>query len=242
MPGNQNDVVELIRRSLASCASAGDLKNLPTFLIPRPYGLESWSSSGSRTSADMALAYYCCHGLSGDRSRKNLFGYPGLLRKLSSPPPWVEVEPRDSAGDISPERAVELRPLVLVALQHSEESLVAQYQSERNRNTLFLNEILGHTDSVVVQEIARDSFRQCVSLGTCLGAVFDAVYDAVFFFDEFTVADGAPDLLLWQPEQPSMWFFSEVKAPGDSLSASQKGWLREHWELVRGHYSITLLE
>lgn len=72
---------------------------------------------------------------------------------------------------------------------------------------------------------------------------FARVYDSVFDFDEFDVKSGTPDLLVWLSVQSSsLWFFSEVKAPGDYLGNTQKGWLHEHWDTMRGHYCLTILE
>jgi hypothetical protein len=245
MHERQNDVVELVRRSLSSCATAGAITSVPTFLIPEPREFKSPSFTDGGIAADVALAYYCSQGLSGDRTRARLSlqGYPGLLRDLSGPPPWVEVQPEDVEGDISPERAAELRPLVVFAQEHNEESLVARYRTERGRHASVLDRVVGQTASAAVQELSVDSFRQRVALAKFLGVeVFSVIYEAVFSFDEFTVAEGVPDLFLWLPGEPSFWFFSEVKASGDSLRASQKRWLHQHWELVRGHYSITALE
>jgi hypothetical protein len=245
MHERQNDVVELVRRSLASCATAGSITSLPTFLIQKPRELEPPSSTDGGVAADVALGYYCSQGFSGDRTRARLSlqGYPGLLRDLSGPPSWVEVEPEDAEGDISPERAQELRPLVQLAQEYSEEFLVSRYRTERGGHASVLDRIVGQPASMVVHELLVDCFRQRIALAKSIGIeVFSAVYEAVFSFDEFTVAEGAPDLLLWLPGEPSFWFFSEVKASGDSLRASQKGWLYQHWELVRGHYSITALE
>jgi hypothetical protein len=72
---------------------------------------------------------------------------------------------------------------------------------------------------------------------------FARVYDSVFDFDEFDVKSGTPDLLVWLSAQSSsLWFFSEVKAPEDYLGNTQKGWLHEHWDTMRGHYCLTILE
>src|SRR5262245_15904100 len=80
----------------------------PTLLIRRPPGLATWASAGSRTSADLALGYFGTGGFEGDRTRLNTYGYPGLLRELGSPPPWVEIDPEDVEGMISAERQSEL--------------------------------------------------------------------------------------------------------------------------------------
>ena len=238
MDAIQNDVVELVRRSLASSATAASIKSFPTFLVQKPRGLDGI------IAADVALGYFCSQGFSGDRARARLSlqGYPGLLRDLSNPPPWVHVEPEDVEGEISPERAQELCPLVQLAQEESEEILVSRYCTYDGRASVF-DCIPGQTTFGVVHEFSVHCFRQRVTLARSLGVeVFSAIYEAVFSFDEFTVAEGAPDLLLWLPREPTFWFFSEVKASGDSLRASQKAWLRQHWELVRGHYCITALE
>ena len=103
---------------------------------------------------------------------------------------------------------------------------------------------MGRPTASVVTEVGANSFQEFITLGKVLGVdLFDALYEAVFEFDEFTVAAGAPDLLVWLPRhEPSCWFFSEVKAPDDSHRTSQKGWLHQHWDLVRGHYLIAVLE
>jgi hypothetical protein len=57
--------------------------------------------------------------------------------------------------------------------------------------------------------------------------------------DEDRVAPGAPDLFLWHPNPAyNLWFFAEVKGPGDSLRKNQSGWIRGHWEHIRGHVMI----
>ena len=84
--------------------------------------------------------------------------------------------------------------------------------------------------------------RERNALRDALGeAGLDSVLKAVFDFDEFTAAAGAPDILVWAPDS-SCWFFSEVKAPGDSLRRSQTDWLRRHSDVVHGHYVLTILE
>jgi hypothetical protein len=235
----QRDLIELIRRSLATCGNAAAITSLPTFLLRGP---GSPYSVGMGTAADIALSYYCLQGFYGDRTRARLspHGYPGLLRDLSEPPSWVEVQSEDVGGDMS---AAELRPLIGVAHEQNEELLLARRRAEFEHNAFVLNRVGGHVAPVVVEELSVDCFRRCLALARSLGEQkFWAVFDAVFPFDEFTVAEGAPDLLLWLPEEPGLWFFSEVKAPGDSLRVGQKVWLHEHWDLVCGHYAITVFE
>ena len=188
MDEKQNNVVELIRRSLAASSGAQGVKGVPILLIERPDGLQSWSSTDAGTSADLALAYYYSHGFLADRTRMNLYGYPGLLSTLSNPPPWIEVEPEDVDGGISEDRADELCPLIVHAQEHAVESLVSRYRSEQQHKALVLERFVGLASSSVVTEVGADSFRDLVGLAKVLGvALFEAIYDAVFEFDEFTL-------------------------------------------------------
>ena len=95
--------------------------------------------------------------------------------------------------------------------------------------------------SPAVTELRAELERERSALRTALSAGLDSVFDAVFDFDEFTPAAGAPDILVWAPDA-SCWFFSEVKASGDSLRPSQTAWLRQHRDVVHGHYILTILE
>jgi hypothetical protein len=244
MDGTPNDVIDLVRRSLDASSRVGVVTCVPTLLIERPHGLRSWSSRNLGTSSDLALDFYRSQGFLGDRTRMNLYGYPGLLRDLSYPPPWIEVEPEDMEDDISEDRANELRSLVVQVQDHDEEWLMACYRSEQQRKSFELESSIGLPTSSLVTRAGEDSLRRLITLGKVLGVdLFEAICEAVFEFDEFTVSAGAPDLFVWlSRHEPSCWFFSEVKAPGDSLRTSQKEWLHQHWDLVRGHYLITVLE
>lgn len=95
-----------------------------------------------------------------------------------------------------------------------------------------------------IEESRAQSLPEKLALSHALGTdALDLAFDAVFEFDEFNVAPGVPDILIWlHTPELSCWFFSEVKAPGDSLRVSQTEWLSQHWKFVRGHYLLTLLE
>jgi hypothetical protein len=194
-------------------------------------------------SADAALAFYVAQGFDADRTRMNTFGYPGMLRDLNSPPPWVEVEPEDAEDDLSQERQLALRPLVEYANGTSEAALVAEWLAEQER-THFINTKFHEAASSVVTRTVQEEFSRLITLAKTLGVeAFRAVLEAVFDFDEFVPAPGAPDLLVWLPRaEPPLWLFSEVKGPRDALRSSQKAWLHQHWELVQGHYLLTILE
>lgn len=237
--------IDVIRSSLATGAASRFLTSLPTFLIRRPSQLDSWKVVGHSTAADFALAFYSSIGLDGERTRKDLLGYPGLLRELSNPPPWVELEPEDIDGDLDPQRARDLSSLILQTQSSSNEELVAFFRAELEERNSLLRRFIGLPSvSAIVVDNRIESFRRLLSLARALNlSGFETVYDSVFDFDEFDVKSGVPDLLLWLPDQiPSLWFFSEVKAPGDYLGSSQKSWLHEHWGILRGHYCLTVLE
>ena len=163
-------------------------------------------------SADWAVSWYRVHGFVSDRTRKNQHGYPGFLREL------VQKEPEEL--DSGP-----LHEYVLKELGITHDTLPAEVSSH-------------------IEESRAQSEQERQALANALGSDgLDAVFDAVFDFDEFSVAAGVPDILVWlHTPNESCWFFSEVKAPGDSLRPSQAQWLGQHWALVRGHYLLTLLE
>lgn len=248
MNTKSNSFVDSVRRSLAASSSVRSATFVPTVLIERPPTLMSWKSAKG-TSADWALAAFHSHGFRGDRTRNNLFGYPGLLRDLSDPPEWVHVAPEDLLCEMDEDRRSELRPLIVHIQELTEAALIAHHRAERR--AAFVRQQLFEGRYIIIDDVKfetdafrEECFRELIGLGKVLGAdLFYDIFDAVFEFDEFTPAEGAPDLLVWLPEsEPSCWFFSEVKAPGDYLRDSQKAWLHQYWELVRGHYLITILE
>ncbi len=183
-------------------------------------------------------------GFESDRTRMNLNGYPGMLRDLNSPPPWVEVEPDDVDEPLSKQRLHELRPLIRWANETSEDNLILAWNAMRQEQGRAASIVLGQSCSITNSTYGEEAFRQLLTLAKSVGSeTFGAIFNAVFDFDEFTPAAGAPDLLVWLPRsEPALWFFSEVKGPGDSLRDSQKQWLHQHWNTVRGHYLLTILD
>jgi len=241
MNESMTNVVGIIRRSLSVSARAGVATCLPTLLLR---GNGPYQVTGQYTSADAALAYYCSQRFDANRTRMDTFGYPGMLRDLNSPPPWVEIEPDDVDGAVCQKRLHELRPLVEHAQDVSEETLVAQWKAMRDERCRSAKFVLGETSPTPMMAFAEASFRQLLSLAKVLGTEkFEVVWRAVFDFDEFTPAAGVPDLLVWLPKSdPALWFFSEVKGPRDSLRATQKEWLYQHWGVVAGHFLLTILD
>jgi len=226
-----------------------DASLFPIVLIDRPAAMvdRSWKALGR--ADDIALSYYQRVGFEGDRVRKNLYGYPGLLRDLSNPPPWINVEPEDLEGQPSKETSLELRPLIQQANETAAETLVSTFLSERRHARAVAEGFLGVDTSPaqgLVDEASATAFRDLVALAKVLGVeTFDRIFEVVFDLDlgdEFTPVVGTPDLLIWHPTlTPAVWFFSEVKAPGDYLSEAQKQWLQFHWDVVKDHFLITML-
>lgn len=241
MEERPNSMVAAIRNALSTCAQEGVATCFPTILL-RGTGLES---KGTKyPSAEVALAYYAMQGFESDRTRMNLNGYPGMLRDLNSPPPWVEVEPDDVDEPLSKQRLHELRPLIRWANETSEDNLILAWNAMRQEQGRAASIVLGQSCSITNSTYGEEAFRQLLTLAKSVGSeTFGAIFNAVFDFDEFTPAAGAPDLLVWLPRsEPALWFFSEVKGPGDSLRDSQKQWLHQHWNTVRGHYLLTILD
>jgi len=85
-----------------------------------------------------------------------------------------------------------------------------------------------------------DGLKRKIGLACLLGSeAIEGLYEAILHFDEYSVVEGAPDLLLWHPNAAyNLWCFAEVKGPGDHLRESQSGWIRSYWEHIRGHIVI----
>jgi len=226
---------------------SSDARCFPTILVQRPHIFYGWSEAGSFTAADSAVAWFCGKGLLADRTRMDLGGYPERLQELLAPPPWIDVQMEDILQAVPPDREKELRPLAIQSDEFGWQSMIAKFQSYRECLSRWKNPLgvaPSDTDHIVASTLESD-FRELLMLGASIGpGPLYEVYDAVFgLFDDPMPVPGAPDLLVWHPDGlQGGWFFSEVKAPGDSLRDSQKSWLCEHWDLVKGHFVLTLLE
>ena len=237
-------LVSLVRNILGMSLDCDGASSLPTLLI----GRAGHSKLSGFPAAEKAMAYFNVAGFDCDRTKMNLYGYPGLLRDLSSPPPWVHVEMEDVVSEVSSERRTELRQLFDYIHDTDTTQIDNLFLTGRKNQltAIFRNEkpLLSQDTSLLVEAEAYTSFARLARLGELITpAQFAGIYDAVFPFDEFLLSPGIPDLLVWLPKSsPSCWFFAEVKAHGDYLSQSQKAWLRNNWDVVRGHYLLALLE
>ncbi|UCE60387.1 MAG: VRR-NUC domain-containing protein [Phycisphaerales bacterium] len=199
--------------------------------------------------AELACSWFEHLGFRADRTRQNLEGYPGLFRELLHPPPWVTVEPEDSQGAISPKRAEELRPLYTYA--DTPEDAIRLYEThraeERESRRLLAKAVTKHATVLPVpgdlpaeaERVLVEDLKGKLQLARTLGiSTFERVTEAVFGFDEFTPADGAPDLFVWDPSGPSTWFFAEVKGPKDRLRKTQYEWITSNWTYIEGHMML----
>lgn len=174
--------------------------------------LSVFRPSGLGPSSEWALTWYHLHGFGGDRARRDFFGYPSLLKDLAGSGPAPELP--------SPEGENWTLPLGLPPGVEPPNS----------------GADLAELQNVIDEE--RRALEQAIGVDQVVGLAA-----AVHASDGATVAEGAPDLLVWFHRPPvSLWFFSEVLAPGDSLRHAQQAWLHRHRELVRGHFLITILE
>ena len=166
-------------------------------------------------------------------------------------PPWVkEIEIEEYDGQISPERNIELRPFTKHVQETSDEILLEQFHQyllKRNADFAELGFYAPSSDFQVAYELHE--FKSRVALARLLGpdCANKSIQVILYEFGEdsngFEVGIGAPDLFLWAANDDSkFWFFSEVKAHGDYLNTSQKAWINQHWDLVRGHFLLTVLE
>jgi hypothetical protein len=239
---------QMMQQSLFTSGAADGAMIFPTLLIDK-----SRARQTTLRGADQALEYYRSVGLFGERSIRNEHGYGEVIRSLNSEPPWVESIKMEEMEETSAERGSQLRPLTIYVQETSDEILFEQFnQHLLERDARFarfgFGQPLDQTRRALGQPTELDKFKSLIALARLLGP--DLAYDLEqrllyeFGDDSFgvLVGAGAPDLLLWTPNGDNeFWCFSEVKAPRDYLRPTQKGWLAQHWDLVQGHFLLTIL-
>lgn len=228
------DFQHKIWRSLEASSKIESVCVFPTIHVDWPL-----KSQPGITSADSAMAYLSKLGFKSDRTRMNLYGYPGLFRKLNEPPPWIEVTQEDVEGDLTPARQEELQPLYLYAAQKSVNHLLSQFLKYRAD----MQNILKATGNVTplfpdAEGLLVDEFKENIKLVQCLGENnFQSLYEAVFEYDNLTAASGAPDLFVWDTNT-GIWFFAEVKGPHDYVRKSQLDWVNANWDRIKGRFVL----
>jgi len=221
-----------IRQALSSSFDNSEAICFPTLWIANPVKTKSKGDD----AANIALKFYKTNGLVGDIGDKNGYCYAAILRDLLLSSPWVK---DDCFWDT--EQKVKHRPFLLDAIENNDDTLLEKFRC--------------HYENIDPPFFGRESeitkmFCDKIALARLLGSMelFLNLYKSVFADvngspDGFFLAAGAPDLLVWYPDKDNgFWFLSEVKAHGDYLSHSQKSWLDRNWDLVRGHYLLTVLQ
>lgn len=237
-------ILACIKRLLNASYHTGATTVFPSLLIALTRDELDETRKPGTTMADLAISYIMRLGLHCDRTRQDLYGYPGLFQDLTAPPPWIdEVTLEDTEGPVSVQRHSELRPLYVQANQTDLTLLVEGYREYLAAIRTNLEKFgLGPQIHPAVNHLSVDAFREKLELARLLGAEqFETIFDSVFeHFDEFRVMEGVPDLFVWS-ESHQLWFFAEVKGPNDSLRESQGGWIGSHWEAIDGRFAIVLL-
>lgn len=204
--------------------------------------------------ADVALLYLTgLGGLCGDRTRRNVYGYPGLLRELWEPPPWAaDIEPQEIGRPLSEERAEELRPLYQQANDQSLDDMVERYRQYTYEFWVTTQLCLQHDfripgyeiwEPTLFETLCIERWKKLLLIARFTGSdVFENLMEAVFVYDEFTIASGTPDLFIWNSCSTSpLWFFAEVKGPRDSLRISQYNWILGNWARIQGRILLIRL-
>jgi hypothetical protein len=244
------DAREFIQQSLSTGAAIDGAKIFPSLLI------DSSHKETSLCPADQALEYYQSKGFFGARSTRNEHGYGKVIRSLNSAPPWVESISMEEMNEITDERNFQLRPLARYVQETSDEAALERFLQYLSKRYETLHRLLEQSGSPVfdasllgqLRTNEFDDFKNLIALARQLGPTLAYDLEQILLYEfgddssGFLVGTGAPDLLLWtQNGENEFWFFSEVKAPGDYLSATQKSWLARHWEVVQGHFLLTIL-
>lgn len=190
--------------------------------------------------ADVAMALLDQCGFKSDRTRYNLWGYPGLFRELNQPPPWIEIIPDDVDGPVPPARKKDLRPLYLHANEASWADLLVRFREHLDERQMVMEKV-GVRRPPQIQNFQLDDFKEKLLFTRCLGTEnFENLCDAIFEFDEFPPYVGAPDLFVWD-SQARVWFFAEVKGPNDGLRQSQADWVRNNWDSIKGRFVLLIV-
>jgi len=87
------ELIQMLTKAMGLSHCSGDAILIPNILIPRHWLPTIWRVNGFCPISEKAIELFIQNGFSGDRTKMNLEGYPGLFRELFAPPPWIEVEP-----------------------------------------------------------------------------------------------------------------------------------------------------
>ena len=235
-----SDFVQLLIQSLQLGRYTEEAIVVPSLLVPS----DSLQGAGKRVKIeDLVLEWFLKNDLDGDRTRMDLYGYPGLFRKLYQYPPWTEVEMEESVSGVSEERAHELQSLYLHCLEYGEK-LLETYREYLDLEEEQIPEAVRFLGKAYIDESKKSKLLDLereISLVRVLGLeAFESLYHAILTdYDEFRTVDGLPDLFLWHPNPTyHLWFFAEVKGPKDRLRESQAAWMRSFCKNIQGRVMI----
>jgi hypothetical protein len=187
-----NTLNQLVRRALETSGRVANACVFPTILAEWPR--EALERKPGTTRADVAIAYLSRSGFKCDRTRMNLRGYPGLLRELNEPPPWIEVTPEDVEGPLPSAREHELRPLYIQANEAPVCDLAGRFRDHlEGRQSTMTNigiELPADIDALV------ELFEEKIELARCLGVTdFESLYNAVLISTSSLRLQGRPTYL-----------------------------------------------
>lgn len=135
------------------------------------------------------MAWFSLKGFGCERTRKNLYGYPGLFRELLGGPPWAEIEQEDCEGVLSPERAAEVESLYRqIATRKNILSTFENHLYEKDRESELWQRELDLVRRLIPAEIRTemraakvDDFRRLVRIGEIIApVVMERLFEAVF--------------------------------------------------------------
>lgn len=240
---DKSELIELVYSTLEASGNAGGIIAVPVLFFPIKKTYWAKINDWAKRSEETALAIFRALGMHADRTTMNLEGYPGLLRELLYPPPWCEYD--DVMEPLTEERANKLRSLFIQVKENGIEAVLSTYRDHLVENIAQQEKIIGHSVTEFQKNTIDprvDFFARKLELADCINEEeFDKIMAAVFDFDELEISGGAPDLLVWDNSH-SMWFFAEVKGPGDSIRDSQKNWIRANWQGIKGRMLFISLD
>ncbi len=227
---------------------------LPTILVRKDWLPLITDTKKKLPVAERVLNALRAEGFLGDRTRKNLYGYPRLFRELFGPPPWTCIEPEEIERTLSEERESELRPLYVHCLERGA-VLLEEYRAHLLEEFVSRQHILPKVTRDDLSPVLADmlgpqlsDLADKVNLALAVGRenlenIYDALFEPDLMPEDFEAVAGTPDLFVWHPDaQLALWFFAEVKGPGDRLRPSQTEWIRRNWERVQGRVVLVTID
>jgi len=253
---NKKEILNIINSALSGSTKKKDICTFPVLLIPIKETYWKCVENIGKRSEETAIFFFKKIGFNGDRTKINIGGYPeggypGIFRELYYPPEWVPKFESDEIDiPLSQKRERELRPLFYHVKELGVQRAKKIYRDYKSNLLKEFFNLLKQPYSHIYQQILDleiETFSIILDLAHCLTEnEFEDLIDALFLdpisgFDEFTLQPGAPDIFIFDSES-LFWFFAEIKGPNDYLRQSQKNWIRENWERIRGRFLLVELD